>query len=280
MLVLVLCGLAGAVGYLVHDDLRLRQIAYDNQALQGTVENQQGALRDQRKQIQHFAKDINRLQETLAGLQRFEKKVRIIANLETGTEGEGVFGIGGSLPEDIDPGLELEEHHNGLVREMHQQVDHLEHAATVQGERFESLIDTMKGQVNLLAATPAIRPTGGWITSGFGYRSSPFTGLKEFHKGIDIANRKGTPVIATGDGLVAFAGRKGFLGNMLVIDHGHGMVTRYAHLSKISVKRGAKVHRGDTVGAIGASGRSTGPHLHYEVLLNGVPVNPKKYILN
>jgi murein DD-endopeptidase MepM/ murein hydrolase activator NlpD len=97
---------------------------------------------------------------------------------------------------------------------------------------------------------------------------------------LDIANRKGTPIIATADGTVTFAGPKGFLGKVVIIKHGYGMTTRYGHLQKVSVKRKQNVKRGDTIGYMGNSGRSTGPHVHYEVLLHGIPVNPKKYILN
>ena len=134
--------------------------------------------------------------------------------------------------------------------------------------------------MDLLASTPAIRPTKGWKTSGFGYRVSPFTGLKEFHKGVDIATRKGTPIIASADGVVTFAGTKGMMGRVITIDHGHGMITRYGHLHKALKKRGDAVKRGEKIALVGSSGRSTGPHLHYEVLLNGLPVNPEKYILN
>ena len=124
------------------------------------------------------------------------------------------------------------------------------------------------------------RPALGWPTSKFGYRHSPFTGKREFHKGLDIANRKGSPIVATADGIVTFTGRKGLLGEVLVVDHGHGIVTRYAHLDKIISKKGTRVERGQVIAHMGNSGRSTGPHLHYEVRLNGVPVNPTKYILN
>jgi murein DD-endopeptidase MepM/ murein hydrolase activator NlpD len=104
--------------------------------------------------------------------------------------------------------------------------------------------------------------------------------LKEFHRGLDIATRKGTPIISTADGVVTFAGRKGGLGKVLVIDHGHGMVTRYCHLQKWVVGSGTRVKRGDKIALVGNSGRSTAPHLHYEIHLNGIPVNPSKYILN
>jgi murein DD-endopeptidase MepM/ murein hydrolase activator NlpD len=166
------------------------------------------------------------------------------------------------------------------MREMHRQVDELNTVSQRQETRFGHLLDQLEGQRNLLASTPAIRPTDGWLTSRFGYRTSPFTGRKEFHKGVDIANRKGTNILATADGIVSYTGKKGAMGNVVVIDHGHGLVTRYAHLSETLKRRGETVHRGDVIARMGSSGRSTGPHLHYEVRLNGVPVNPSTYILN
>jgi murein DD-endopeptidase MepM/ murein hydrolase activator NlpD len=97
---------------------------------------------------------------------------------------------------------------------------------------------------------------------------------------LDIAYRKGSPIVATADGVVTYAGTKGLLGLVLVIDHGHGIVTRYAHLDEIIHNKGARVERGEIIAHMGNTGRSTGPHLHYEVRLNGIPVNPVKYILN
>ena len=110
--------------------------------------------------------------------------------------------------------------------------------------------------------------------------ASPFTGRREFHKGYDIATKKGSPVLATAAGVVTFVGRKGLLGNCIIINHGHGMVTRYAHIDKFLKKRGEKVKRWEPIALVGNTGRSTGPHVHYEVRLNGIPVNPFKYILN
>jgi murein DD-endopeptidase MepM/ murein hydrolase activator NlpD len=189
--------------------------------------------------------------------------------------------VGGSIPEDLEPKIPLTEKHNSLIRDMHLQVKQLEVASIAQEKGLESLFEHLEEQRNILASTPSIRPVeGGWISSGFGYRKSPFTGRREFHKALDIACRKGTPIVATADGIVTFAGKKGLLGKTVVIDHGHGMVTRYGHAGKILKKHGESVKRGETIALIGSTGRSTGPHVHYEVRLNGVPVNPKKYILN
>jgi murein DD-endopeptidase MepM/ murein hydrolase activator NlpD len=273
---------SGAVvlGISFFDYRALRQSIAGNHRMAQTIDDQREAISQQRLQIQSFAHEINTLKEKLVKLDQFEKKIRVIANLETDEGEDSLFGVGGAAPEDLDSRLELTERHEGLMREMHLQVDELDKASRRQETSFGKLFETLEGQRNLLASTPAIRPSSGWMTSRFGYRTSPFTGRKEFHKGVDIANRKGTAILATADGIVSFAGQKGAMGNIVVIDHGHGLVTRYAHLSKALKKRGEAVKRGDIIAQMGNSGRSTGPHLHYEVQLNGVPVNPAKYILN
>jgi murein DD-endopeptidase MepM/ murein hydrolase activator NlpD len=238
----------------------------------------------QRKQIQEFASEINALKGKLLALDNFEKKIRIIANLENTNESDNIFGVGGSIPDDLDAQLPLTEKHNSLMRDMHEQIEQLSRASGSQQEEFESLLRSLEDQQNLLASTPAIRPISrrlkSWVTSKFGYRKSPFTGKREFHKAYDIASRKGTPILATADGVVTFSGKKGLLGNTIVIDHGHGMVTRYGHSHKLLKKRGDKVKRWETIALMGSTGRSTGPHVHYEVHLNGIPVNPEKYMLN
>ena len=264
---------------LIFDYFQLK-ITFDPQAFEETLAKQSNQIVSQRKQIQKFAEEINGLKSDLVALSNFEKKIRVIANIEKPSDHKGLFGVGGSIPEDIDSQLSLAEEHGSLIREMHDQTQTLRLASIHQEKAFESLYQDLENQRNLLSATPSIRPSEGWISSGFGRRRSPFTGLREFHKGLDIANQKGTPIIATADGVVTFVGRKGFLGKTVKIDHGHGMVTRYAHLQKILKKRGDAVKRGETIALMGNSGRSTGPHLHYEVFLNGIPVNPKKYILN
>jgi murein DD-endopeptidase MepM/ murein hydrolase activator NlpD len=215
-------------------------------------------------------------------LNDFEKKMRIIANYDNGeNDSELVFGIGGSMPEDLDPSIELKERQSALLQEMHQQVQDLDLVAASQQERFESLYEHMEAQRSMLSCTPTIRPVeDGYISSVFGYRTSPFTELREFHKGLDIATKTGTPIIATADGVVSFSGKNGSMGNTLAIDHGYGFTTRYGHCSELLKKKGDSVKRGDVVALVGNTGTSTGPHVHYEVKLNGVQVNPSRYILN
>jgi murein DD-endopeptidase MepM/ murein hydrolase activator NlpD len=127
---------------------------------------------------------------------------------------------------------------------------------------------------------PSIWPSKGWLTSRFGPRVSPFTGRRQQHTGIDIAAADGTLIQAPARGRVTFAGRKGPLGNALVLDHGFGVKTVYGHTKEILVKTGDTVERGDRIALIGSSGRSTGPHLHYVVEVKGKPRNPLDYIFD
>lgn len=279
-LALAVCSGAAVVGISFHKFQALRQSLTENHRMGQTIDDQREVIGQQRIQLQSFAHEIDGLKDKLVKLDQFEKKIRVIADMAPGQAGSNLFGVGGAAPEDLDPQLELTERHEGLMREMHRHVDELDKASQRQENNLGTLLDKLEGQRNLLASTPAIRPTSGWMTSRFGRRVSPFTGRKELHKGVDIANRKGTAILATANGVVSYAGKKGTMGNIIVIDHGHGMVTRYAHLNKTLKTRGEKVKRGDIIAQMGNSGRSTGPHLHYEVHLNGVPVNPAKYFLN
>ncbi|HXZ27901.1 MAG TPA: M23 family metallopeptidase [Terriglobales bacterium] len=131
-----------------------------------------------------------------------------------------------------------------------------------------------------LAAQPALWPVEGPVTGGFGERIDPFNGEGAFHTGVDISSNYGHPVIAPADGVVTFANTESGYGNLLVLDHGYGISTRYGHLSGFAVTPGQTVHRGEVIGYVGLTGRSTGPHLHYEVRINEVPVNPYKYLRN
>jgi murein DD-endopeptidase MepM/ murein hydrolase activator NlpD len=159
-------------------------------------------------------------------------------------------------------------------------IDALLRLARFEKEKYEEVYDVLAEKKSILDHTPSILPTRGYRTRGFGMKYDPFTGYKQFHSGIDIANKTGTPVYATADGVVRFAGRSGGLGKLITINHGYGYQSRYGHLSKIKVQRGQKVRRGDLIGLMGSTGYSTGPHLHYEVLKQGKSVKPLEYILN
>ena len=127
-------------------------------------------------------------------------------------------------------------------------------------------------------SAPNLWPVEGPVTGSFGERIDPFNGEGAFHSGVDIASSYGQPVIAPADGVVVFADILGGYGRAIMIDHGHGLTTRFGHLANFAVTSGQHVHRGDTIGYVGLSGRSTGPHLHYEVRINDTPVNPHKYL--
>ena len=138
---------------------------------------------------------------------------------------------------------------------------------------------TVEKRNALAAATPSIWPAHGWLSSVMGSRVDPVNGGADFHSGLDIAGDRGQPVFATAEGVVEFAGYQGSYGNLVVIDHGYGLETRYGHLSKYDVGPGAKVKRGDIIGRVGATGRTTGSHLHYEVRVNGRLLNPLQLLL-
>ena len=271
--------MAGA-SYIGYDYVRLKKESSNTAICIQSLEKQQAEIKSQRSQIQRFANEINFLKKQIDNLAKFEHEVRLIADIKQTSDSSGLIGIGGIPKDELDTDIPLEQNHNNLMREMHQQINQTHFAAKRQTVNFEHLIKQLDEKRNILASTPSIRPVDGWISSKFGYRTSPFTGRKEFHAGLDISNRSGTKVMATANGKVSYAAAKMYIGNMVVIDHGHGRVTKYGHLKKILVKRGQKVKRGDVIGLLGNTGRSTGPHVHYEVRLNGTPVNPLKYILN
>ena len=158
----------------------------------------------------------------------------------------------------------------GVLRELLQSLESRLRLVQVGVERREALA----------AATPTIWPAHGWLTDVYGRRSDPFTGQPDFHPGLDIATEKGQPVYATAHGTVRSAERAGAYGNMVVVDHGFGLLTRYAHLQRFNVKPDDRVKRGDVIGFAGSTGRATGDHVHYEVIANGRMLNPLKFLFN
>jgi murein DD-endopeptidase MepM/ murein hydrolase activator NlpD len=142
------------------------------------------------------------------------------------------------------------------------------------------LWETLSERQSLINSTPNIKPAKGWLTSKFGYRLSPFTGRPAMHAGLDVAASPGSPVYAPADGVVSFVGYDEGYGKLISIDHGYGVNTRFGHNSQIYVQVGQRVSRWDVIGAVGSTGRSTGPHLHYEVRINGTAVNPANFILD
>ncbi len=253
---------------------------------------------ERRAKVAEFEKQLDAVDGRLAKLTELERKIRIIANLPgsaaaggdevTAVEPEEKPGGQGGLEEDyndiparpdsrlpaIPEGADLPER----VSILQQSADYLGVIAESQGESLDKLLVSLEGKHERLASSPSIWPAKGWMTSRYGYRTSPFTGRKQFHAGLDIAGAPGTPVIAPANGKVVFAGKKGPLGNAVIIDHGYGVRTQYGHNKALTVKRGDKVERGEQIATLGNSGRSTGPHLHYVVEVNGKTRNPLDYI--
>jgi murein DD-endopeptidase MepM/ murein hydrolase activator NlpD len=174
---------------------------------------------------------------------------------------------------------ELASHENSNYAKLSIRLDKAINDSVLRQQGILELWEGLSQRQSLLRATPSIPPSNGWFTSGFGYRVSPYTGKATLHQGLDIAALPGTPVRASADGLVTYTGYDPGYGKLVSIDHGYGITTRYGHNSQVFVVVGQRVRRGDVVSAVGNTGRATGPHLHYEVRLNSVPVDPKNYIL-
>ena len=167
------------------------------------------------------------------------------------------------------PSLNSPEDTFGLLRDLLQGLE----------SRLQSVQSGVDKRNKLAAATPSIWPAAGWLTSSMGARRDPFTGGPDFHPGLDISADRGSPVYATADGTVVHASAYSDYGNLIRIDHGFGLESRYGHLSKFEVESGAKVKRGDLIGRVGATGRATAPHLHYEVRVNDRLLNPLQFLL-
>jgi murein DD-endopeptidase MepM/ murein hydrolase activator NlpD len=237
-------------------------------------------IHTQQSQIHFFSGRIEDLERQFSRLKDFDRKIRIITNLERKQETVPLMGTGGPSPSDIRDKLEREKDETSLIRQMKSDIERLQSEAISREESLSELEKLLLGNKEMLDHTPSIWPTNGWVTSGFGFRIHPFTGLTQMHEGLDISNRVGNIVIAPADGIISDIANDSLLGEILVISHGFAMTTRYGHLNKILVKLGQKVKRGEKIAEIGMSGKATGPHLHYEVRLDGIPVNPMRYILN
>ena len=176
----------------------------------------------------------------------------------------------GSALTSMTPGLNSPENTFALLKDL------------LQG--LESRLHTLRTDVDkrnqLAAATPSIWPTHGWLSSSMGNRSDPFTGERDFHPGLDISADKGDPIYSTADGKVTHAASAGNYGNLVIVDHGYGIETRYGHMSAFKVTVGQAVKRGDLLGLVGSTGRATSSHLHYEVRANGRILNPLQLLLN
>jgi murein DD-endopeptidase MepM/ murein hydrolase activator NlpD len=236
-------------------------------------------LMQQKAQVQSFALNLLDYKRQMFLLRDIDTKLRRVVSLGPRDRAQQVLGIGG--PDEL--GLQNltamgEKKQEEALKEMHQELTQLKGAASKQEASLQMLVEYFEDKRSLYASTPSVWPVRGWITSPFGNRTSPFSGILKFHEGLDIAAQTGTPVMAPADGVVIKAGFSTGYGNMVEVSHGYGIKTIFAHNSRLNVKAGQRIRRGDTIAYVGDSGSSTGPHLHYEVRLNGLPVNPVKYM--
>lgn len=234
--------------------------------------------KDQKAQIEVLADKVNIFAVKMDELRQIDKQVRVLANVEDKRNKGRPPGVGGSLNLEKSITSQVETNQRALIANIDRNVDQLTADVNDQKRSYGELLIFLKEQKSIRESSPAFWPVRGWVTSEFGNRTSPFGKSREFHKGIDIAGRIGFQVVAPADGIVAEAAYDREIGHMLRIKHGYSVVTLYGHLMKSVVKEGNLVRRGAVIGYIGNSGRSTGSHLHYSVFLNGVPVNPRKYL--
>jgi len=233
----------------------------------------------QRDRLDFLASKVDDFEKKMMHLAQFDKKIRIMTNLDSNHNGSHMLGVGGSILGVEKPISRAAEVEATLIDKIHENMDELLDEASIQRDRFAELLDFLGKQKSILASTPSIWPVIGWTTSEFGYRVSPFTGKREFHRGIDIATEIGKEIVAPANGIVSKVLENRGMGNLVKINHGNGVVTVYGHLlKKGAVKVGQKIRRGDVIGRVGNSGRSTGPHLHYGVCKDGIYVDPRRYL--
>lgn len=213
-----------------------------------------------------FSESIDNLRSQLEEVEERTRKLAIVAGI-TPEDLQQPGGVGGARVDELDTTWSDE-------------VDRM----SFRSRRLQTDLSILEGAFverhRLLSSTPSIAPVRGILTDGFGSRRDPFTGKRATHSGIDISTPTGRPIVAPADGVVAKANWASGYGKVVYLSHGYGYSSRYGHLSKIAVKAGDKVKRGDVIGYVGSTGRSTGPHVHYEVRHNGNPVNPLEYILD
>ena len=239
------------------------------------------ALEDYETRFELMQEQVINMEKMLGVLQEKDDNVyRVVFEAEPIPSTIRNAGIGGvnRYQKLIENDLERED----LIVRTHEKMDKLKKQMYIQTKSYDELMEIAKNKEKFHASLPAIQPVSNrqlkLLTSGFGFRSDPFTKHKTFHAGVDFAADKGTPIYSTGDGEVALRRTSATgHGNQIIIDHGFGFKTRYAHMSAFNVKKGQKVKRGECIGYVGSTGKSTGPHLHYEVIKNGKPVNPVHY---
>ena len=216
-----------------------------------------------------YEENAGKLQAKVLQLQTMVTKLGVMAGLEHSLPEAGTAGVGGAVG--------MESQAPVLAPRALAAIDE---SLTTHTQRSAQLEEFYRDQTLVLASTPSIWPVRGYLSAGFGNRKDPFTGQRDFHSGIDISTPIGTRIFAPADGVILSTATQGAYGNSIVVDHGYGVVTRYGHLDAYAVRAGQRVRRGDLIGFVGSTGRSTGPHLHYEVWVRDQAQNPIHFILD
>ncbi len=233
-----------------------------------------------KQRLDQVNKNLETLKRQVAQNFDFQKKARLLAGLDEINEDITEVGVGGPSFAYVRSLSVLDEGTREKLKTIGGDLSKLLRQTELQQESYSTIISKLTEENKLQNATPTIRPVQhGFISSRFGRRMDPFTGRITRHRGLDYSVPKGAPIFATADGVVAYAGKWSKFGLVVEISHGYSFVTRYAHVSKILVKKGQPVKRGDIIARVGATGKATAAHLHYEVLKNSVHQNPLGYIL-
>jgi murein DD-endopeptidase MepM/ murein hydrolase activator NlpD len=231
-----------------------------------------GENAQQKTAITQYQQTVDKLQTTIDNYENYAKKLNIMAGLKSEEVLEGEPGVGSGSGQEIGDTGPSQTLDLGNLNDISQKADRI-------AKNLDTLTTFFEDQVLQLASTPTIWPTKGYMSSPYGWRDDPFTGKRTFHHGIDIATSHGNSIYATADGTVIQARTDKIGGKTIKIKHMFGYVTIYCHMSKFLVKVGQKVKRGETIGLVGRTGKARGPHVHYEVQLNGKEKNPYYYIL-
>jgi murein DD-endopeptidase MepM/ murein hydrolase activator NlpD len=222
--------------------------------------------------LQQAHNEMGSVLDLAADLSATDWVARIQLNLSPLSQDVRAAGVGGATP--VEGWLVGD----SRIEELQELIDRALRVISVQRQSFDEIESAMDLNEDRVRHTPGLRPaSAGHLSEFFGYRNHPFTGRRQFHKGIDISAPTGTPVYATADGVVMTARVMGNFGNVIKVDHGYGYVSIYGHLDEIHVRRGQRVSQGEVIGTIGNTGRSTASHLHYEIRLQGRPVDPLDY---
>lgn len=238
--------------------------------------NENDALVNKIRFLDRFA---DRQKAKIGELVAFEDITRLKYGLNPISEDVRLAGVGGRPSQEELIMASLLEPSVSKADSVKENISALLRQIKIQDNTFTRMVEHVQRRHILWAQRPSVWPVRGRITSPFGFRVHPFTGTRTFHEGIDIANKVWTPVYAPADGVVRWVGRKPFYGNLVIVNHHNGIETRFAHLMRAAVDEGQPIKRGELLGYLGNTGRSTGPHLHYEVRKGNRPVNPMDYIL-